>query len=204
MSTPTFVHLRLHGEFSVVDGTVRIDDAVRAAADDRMPALALTDLANLFGLVKFYSAARNAGVKPIAGCDVWTTHASERDAPFRALLLAADRGGYLKLCDWLTRAYLGHQHRGRAEIDPAWFDEGTEGLIVLAGARASDVGQALLQGNAVVAKTAAEAWRRRFPGRCPRSSRAPSRTIPTSVSSRAPSSARRSPRTSRRARSWST
>ena len=119
MSTPTFVHLRLHGEFSVVDGTVRIDDAVRAAADDRMPALALTDLANLFGLVKFYSAARDAGVKPIAGCDVWTTHASERDAPFRALLLAADRGGYLKLCDWLTRAYLGHQHRGRAEIDPA-------------------------------------------------------------------------------------
>ena len=166
MSTPTFVHLRLHGEFSVVDGTVRIDDAVRAAADDRMPALALTDLANLFGLVKFYSAARDAGVKPIAGCDVWTTHASERDAPFRALLLAADRGGYLKLCDWLTRAYLGHQHRGRAEIDPAWFDEGTEGLIVLAGARDSDVGQALLQGNAVVAKTAAEAWKRRFPGRC--------------------------------------
>ena len=71
MSAPTFVHLRLHGEFSVADGTVRIDDAVRAAADDRMPALALTDLANLFGLVKFYTAARNAGVKPIAGCDVW-------------------------------------------------------------------------------------------------------------------------------------
>jgi len=165
MSAPTFVHLRLHGEFSVVDGTVRIDDAVRAAADDRMPALALTDLSNLFGLVKFYSAARDAGLKPITGCDVWITHASERDAPFRALLLAADRGGYLKLCDWLTRAYLGHQHRGRAEIDPAWLDEGTDGLIVLAGARESDVGQALLQGNATVAQSAAEAWSRRFPGR---------------------------------------
>ena len=166
MSAPTFVHLRLHGEFSVVDGTVRIDDAVRAAADDRMPALALTDLANLFGLVKFYTAARNAGVKPIAGCDVWITHASERDAPFRALLLAADRSGYLRLCDWLTRAYRTHQHRGRAEVDPAWLDEDTEGLIALAGARESDVGQALLQGNAAAARVAAEAWKRRFPGRC--------------------------------------
>ena len=165
MSAPTYVHLRLHGEFSIADGTVRIDEAVRAAADDGMPALALTDLANLFGLVKFYTAARDAGVKPIAGCDVWVTHASERDAPFRALLLVADRGGYLRLCDWLTRAYLGHQHRGRAEIDPAWFDEGTDGLIVLAGARGSDVGQALLQGNATVARFAAEAWKRRFPGR---------------------------------------
>ncbi|CAG0978848.1 DNA polymerase III subunit alpha [Burkholderiales bacterium] len=166
MSAPTFVHLRLHGEFSVVDGTVRIDDAVRAAADDRMPALALTDLANLFGLIKFYTAARDAGVKPIAGCDVWITHAAERDAPFRALLLAADRGGYLRLCDWLTRAYLGNQHRGRAEIDPAWFDEGTAGLIAFSGARESDVGQALLQGNDVAARLAAQSWARRFPGRC--------------------------------------
>jgi DNA polymerase-3 subunit alpha len=165
MPAPTFVHLRLHSEFSIADGTVRIEDAVRAAAADGMPALALTDLANLFGLVKFYTAARDAGVKPIAGCDVWITHATERDAPFRALLLVADRGGYLRLCEWLTRAYLGHQHRGRAEIDPGWFDEGTEGLIVLAGARESDVGAALLQGNATVARAAADAWNRRFPGR---------------------------------------
>ncbi|MEO8487798.1 MAG: DNA polymerase III subunit alpha, partial [Betaproteobacteria bacterium] len=165
MSAPTFVHLRLHSEYSIADGTVRIDDAVLAAADDGMPALALTDLANLFGLVKFYTAARGAGVKPIAGCDVWITHVTERDAPYRALLLAADRDGYLRLCDWLTRAYRTHQHRGRAEIDPAWLDEGTDGLIVLAGARASDVGQALLQGNATVARGAAEAWKRRFPGR---------------------------------------
>ncbi len=155
----------MHGEYSIADGTVRIDDAVRAAADDRMPALAQTDLANLFGLVKFYTAARDAGVKPIAGCDAWITHAAERDAPHRALLLAADRAGYLRLCEWLTRAHLGNRHRGRAEIDPAWFDEGTEGLIVLAGARESDVGAALLQGNTAAAKAAAQAWARRFPDR---------------------------------------
>jgi DNA polymerase-3 subunit alpha len=166
MTSPTFVHLRLHSEFSIADGTVRIDDAVRAAADDAMPALALTDLSNLFGLVKFYTAARGAGIKPIAGCDVWITHAAERDAPFRALLLAASREGYLRLCEWLTRAFREHQHRGRAEIDPSWFDEGTGGLIALTGARDSDVGQALLQGNAAAARVAADAWKRRFPGRC--------------------------------------
>ncbi|MFO1282068.1 MAG: DNA polymerase III subunit alpha [Burkholderiales bacterium] len=165
MSEPAFVHLRLHSEYSIVDGTVRIDDAVRAARDDAMPALALTDLSNLFGLVKFYKAARESGVKPILGCDVWITHATERDSPWRALLLATGRDGYLRLCDWLSRAYVGHQHRGRAEIDPAWFDEGTDGLIALSGARDGDVGQALLQGNGEAARAAAQRWAQRFPGR---------------------------------------
>jgi DNA polymerase-3 subunit alpha len=101
MSSPGFVHLRLHSEFSIADGTLRIDDAVRAAALDRMPALALTDLANQFGLIKFYTAARARGVKPIAGCDVWIANDSERDQPSRVLLLAATREGYLRQCNWL-------------------------------------------------------------------------------------------------------
>jgi len=67
-ATPAFVHLRCHSEYSVVDGIVRIDDYVKQAADDRMPALALTDLNNLFGAIKFYKAARGKGVKPIIGC----------------------------------------------------------------------------------------------------------------------------------------
>ncbi len=165
MVAPAFVHLRLHSEYSISDGTVRIDDAVQAAAADAMPALALTDLANQFGLVKFYKAARASGVKPIIGCDVWISHDSERDAPFRALLLAASRNGYLKLCDWLTRAYLTNQHRGRAELNREWFAEGTEGLIALSGARDGDVGQALLQGNAAGAQRAARTWADAFPQR---------------------------------------
>src|SRR4051812_40406996 len=114
MSDPAFVHLRLHSEFSIADGTVRIDDAVAAAAADTMPALALTDLANAFGLVKFYRAAREAGVKPVFGCDAWITHRTERDQPCRLLLLAQSRAGYLKLADWLSRAYRTNQHRGHA------------------------------------------------------------------------------------------
>src|SRR5499427_7950192 len=114
MAAPVFVHLRLHSEFSIADGTLRIADA--------MPALAITDLANAFGLVKFYKAARANGIKPIFGCDAWLTHDAERDQPFRALLLAQSRAGYLKLADWLTRAYRSNQYRGRAEMRQEWFD----------------------------------------------------------------------------------
>src|SRR5512132_806449 len=165
MPSPAFVHLRLHSEFSIVDGTVRVDEAVAAAVADAMPALAIADLANVFGLVKFYRAARGAGVKPILGCDVWLTHEAERDQPFRALLLVASRAGYLRLTDWLTRAYRTNAYRGRAEMRRDWFDEGTEGLLALSGARDGDVGHALLQGNRSGAQKAAREWASRFPGR---------------------------------------
>ena len=160
-----FVHLRLHSEYSIVDGTVRIDDAVAAAVSDRMPALALTDLANVFGLVKFYTAARKAGVKPIVGCDAWITHDAERDAPYRLLLLCQSRDGYLRLADWLTRGYRANQHRGRAELRREWFADGTAGLIALSGFRDGDVGNALLQGNAVGARAMASEWAKLFPDR---------------------------------------
>ena len=158
MAAPHFVHLRLHSEFSIVDGTVRIDDGIAAAVADAMPALAVTDLANAFGLVKFYRAARSRGIKPILGCDVWLTHEAERDQPFRALLLAQSRAGYLRLAEWLTRAYRSNQHRGRAELKRDWFGEGTDGLIALSGARDGEVGGALQQGNARGAANAARVW----------------------------------------------
>src|SRR5512134_1671276 len=165
MSAPAFVHLRLHTEFSIADGTVRIDEAIAAAAADAMPALAITDLANAFGLVKFYRAARARGVKPVFGCDVWITHEAERDQPYRALLLAQSHAGYLRLADWLTRAHRGNQYRGRAELKREWFAEGTDGLLALSGSRDGEVGGALLQGNASGAARAARDWAGRFPGR---------------------------------------
>jgi len=165
MPAPRFVHLRLHSEFSIVDGTVRVDDAIAAARADEMPALAVTDLANVFGLVKFYRAARREGIKPIVGCDVWLTHDAERDQPFRALLLAQSRAGYLRLADWLTRAFRTNQHRGRAELKREWLEEGTDGLIALSGGREGEVGNSLLQGNASGAAKAARAWAHLFPGR---------------------------------------
>ena len=166
MPAPRFVHLRLHSEYSVSDGIVRIDEAVARAAAEGMPAMALTDSANLFGMVKFYSAAREAGVKPLIGADCWLRNGADRDKPFRVLLLCASREGYLRLCELLSRAWLKHQHRGRAELDAGWFDElGSEGLIALSGFAAGDVGQALAAANDAVAEKLAKQWQKRFPGR---------------------------------------
>ncbi len=164
MPNPAFVHLRLHSEFSITDGIVRIDEVVARAAADGMPALAITDLANVFGMVKFYKAARAAGVKPVIGCDLWITNESERDKPHRLLLLVQSRPGYLRLSELLTRAWLENQHRGRAELNKSWFAAGTEGLIALSGAAQGDVGAALLQDRARAEQLAAD-WARLFPGR---------------------------------------
>src|SRR3954467_7659871 len=128
-----FVHLRCHSEYSIVDGIVRIDDYVKQACDDRMPALALTDLSNLFGAIKFYKAARGKGVKPIIGCDIWLENPGNRDQPHRLLLLCQSHAGYLLLCELISRAYLTNQYRGRAEFKQEWFSEGTEGLLLLSG-----------------------------------------------------------------------
>jgi DNA polymerase III subunit alpha len=161
---PDFVHLRMHSEYSVADGIVRIDDAVQRAAEDGMPALALTDAANLFGMVKFYGAARRAGIKPIIGADCWLRNDTDRDKPHRLLLLCASRAGYLRLCDLLSRAWLQNQHRGKAELAREWLQD-TEGLIALSGAAGGDVGQALLAGNGAAAERLARDWAAVFPGR---------------------------------------
>ena len=167
MPSPVFVHLRLHSEYSIADGMLRLDEAVDRAAADGMPALALTDLANLFGMVKFYSAARSRGLKPIIGCDAWvepTAGAGDRDRPARLLLLVKNHAGYLRLCELLTQACLGPRRRGRAEIARSAFAAGDNGgLIALSAAAGGDVGQALLAGNAAQAEAAAREWARVFP-----------------------------------------
>ena len=165
MNSPRYIHLRLHSEYSVTDGIVRIGDAVKRAAGDGMPAMALTDLGNLFGLVKFYSGARGKGVKPIAGADVWITNPESPDDAYRLLLLARNRAGYQQLCELLSKAYLVEGRRDRAEIRREWFGEiGCDGLIALSGAHLGDVGEALINGNFDLAGERAKTWEAIFPG----------------------------------------
>ena len=159
---PAFVHLRVHSEFSVVDGIARIPALIKKAAGFGQPAVALTDLSNLFGLIKFYKAARNAGIKPIAGCDVWIQNDADRDKPHRMLLLATGHQGYLSLCDILSRAWLHNQYRSRAEIHPDWIRQ-AQGLIVLSGGRMGDVGTLLMAGNTEQAYALASEWARALP-----------------------------------------
>ncbi|MCV6799361.1 DNA polymerase III subunit alpha [Achromobacter ruhlandii] len=164
VTTPSpFVHLRVHSEFSVVDGIVRIPDLIKRVAKLGQPAVALTDLSNLFGLIKFYKGARGAGIKPIAGCDVWLSNDEDPAKPFRVLLLVRNHQGYLNLCELLSRAFLTNQGKGRAEIRREWL-QGQDGLIVLSGGRGGDVGQALDAGNAVSALALARQWAHMFPG----------------------------------------
>ena len=167
MSTvPTFIHLRMHSEYSISDGIVRINDAVEKAVADNMPALALTDLSNLFGMVKFYERTRSKGVKPIIGCEVWITNESDRDKPSRLLLLCKSYSGYLLLCRLLSRAYRENQYRGQAEVKKSWFNKnelGTKGLIALSGANFSEINMVLMQDNFDQAKIFAQEWSDLFP-----------------------------------------
>ncbi len=166
VTSHSFVHLRCHSEYSVVDGTVRIDDYVKHALKDEMPALALTDLSNLFGAIKFYKAARGKGIKPLLGCDLWLENEVNRDQPYRILLLCQNHAGYLRLCEIISQAYLHNQYRGRVEIKRQWLREGgADGLIALSGAMAGDIGQALLQDNIKLAKQLAADWLVVFPNR---------------------------------------
>ena len=165
---PEFVHLRLHSEYSITDGLTRIDEVIAQAAADGQPALAITDLANLFGMVKFYTGARGKGIKPIIGCDIWIGDddaTDKNDGPVRLLLLVKNRAGYLRLCELLSAAYLAPRRHGRAEITRSQLAQGdNSGLIALSGGPMGDIGQLLMAGKLDQADVRAQAWAQLFPG----------------------------------------
>jgi DNA polymerase III subunit alpha len=144
-----FVHLRLHTEFSIVDSTCRIDDVVQAAADDQQPALAITDLSNLFGAIKFYKAARGKGVQPILGAEIFLEGlGADPLALSRVMVLVQSSQGYLNLSELLARAWTQNMVKTNAVVKLSWLQELSDGLILLSGAQAGPVGQALVQGDA--------------------------------------------------------
>jgi DNA polymerase-3 subunit alpha len=161
-----FVHLRLHTEFSVVDGTTRIDDAIQKAADDGQAALAITDLSNLFGAIKFYKAARGKGVKPLIGAElVLEGLGADASAVSRIVLLVQNKQGYLNMSEIIARAFTQNVVKNQAVIKFAWLKELNEGLIALSGAQAGPVGQALVQGDVGRAHDAALQLASVFPHR---------------------------------------
>jgi DNA polymerase-3 subunit alpha len=159
-----FVHLHVHSEYSLTDSTIRVGDLVAACVASGMPAVALTDQSNLFALVKFYRAAEAAGIKPIAGCDLWIAERDERAEPHRLTVLCQNRDGYLNLSRLLTRAYAEGRRGEHALVAIDWLEEAQEGLIALAG-QGSEIGRLLIAGREDYARVRAERLRARFPDR---------------------------------------
>ncbi len=160
---PAYVHLHVHTEYSLANGTVRIQPLVEAAAEMAMPAIAVTDQSNLFAMVKFYRAAMKAGVKPVIGVDLWVAEESGNGQPTRVVLLCRHNEGFLSLTRLVSRTYTEGQQRGIPLLDKSWLEGNTEGLIALSGGRSGDIGQALLARKTEQARTLLNGWRRLFP-----------------------------------------
>lgn len=161
MSEP-FVHLRVHSEYSLSDGMVRIKPLAAAAVDMQMPAVALTDINNVFALIKFYNAANSAGIKPLVATDLNVASEGSLE-PTPLVLIARNQKGYRNLSELLSRAYLEGQKLGQVGVTKDWLREQPEGLIALSGGRFGDIGQLLLQGKYEEAKVVAQDWMALFP-----------------------------------------
>ncbi|HHQ4571742.1 TPA: DNA polymerase III subunit alpha [Aeromonas veronii] len=163
MAEPRFIHLRVHSDFSMVDGLQKINPIVGAAAANNMPALALTDQMNMCGLVRFYGSAHGKGIKPIVGADFWVQSDELGDEQFRLTLLAMDNDGYQNITLLISRGYQRGHVQGRPVIDKSWLAEHAKGVIVLSGGREGDVGKFLLKGNRQMTEQCLAFYQTHFP-----------------------------------------
>ena len=161
----SFVHLRVHSEFSVVDGIVRIKPLIKAVSDAGMPAVAVTDQNNMSSLVKFYTAAQKGAVKPIAGADIWLASAEEDGPLTRMTLLVVNPEGYRNLTELISLGYTQGQHNGLVVIQREWVVRFAAGLIALSGAKEGEIGLALLAGETAKAEQLLASWQGVFTDR---------------------------------------
>ena len=145
--TAPFVHLRLHSEYSLVDGLIRIKPLAAKVAEMAMPAVALTDFNNFFGLVKFYKACQANGIKPILGADLLVLNENGEGNTTQLVLLVADQTGYQNLTKLVSKAYQEGQRQGVPTIKRSWLAEASDGLIAMSGGRGGDIGVALISGR---------------------------------------------------------
>lgn len=165
MSDPKFIHLRIHSDFSMVDGINKVPPLVKKVAELGMPAMALTDFTNLCGLVKYYGTAHGSGVKPIIGADFKMQSDEFGEELTQLTLLAANNEGYKNLTLLISKAYLRGHVQHQPVLDKAWLAELSEGLIVLSGAKNGEIGKALLKGNRKVVDSCVEFYNQYFPDR---------------------------------------
>lgn len=160
-----FVHLRVHTEFSLVDGLVRVKPLMKVLPSRGMSAVALTDHCNLFAAVKLYKSAIEAGIKPIIGSDLSCHNSEQPERFFSLVLLCLNSEGYKNLTCLISKAYQEGQYLGQPKIQQQWIAEYSAGLIALSGGRFGDIGQALLANDDELAKSRAFHWHKLFPNR---------------------------------------
>lgn len=160
-----FVHLRVHTEFSLVDGLVRVKPLMKALANRGMSAVAVTDYCNLFAAVKVFKSAVDAGIKPIIGSDLPCHDPENPEVISSLVLLCMNSVGYKNLTCLVSKAYQEGQYQGQPRIQNPWIAEYSEGLIALSGGKGGDIGKALLAGDEALAKQRAQHWMSLFPNR---------------------------------------
>ncbi|EHC41336.1 DNA polymerase III alpha subunit [Salmonella enterica subsp. enterica serovar Gaminara str. A4-567] len=165
MSEPRFVHLRVHSDYSMIDGLAKTGPLVKKAASLGMPALAITDFTNLCGLVKFYGAGHGAGIKPIVGADFNVHNELLGDELTHLTVLAANNTGYQNLTLLISKAYQRGYGAAGPIIERDWLVELKEGLILLSGGRMGDVGRCLLRGNQALVEECVAFYEAHFPDR---------------------------------------
>ena len=165
MSRDSFVHLHLHTEYSLLDGSIRMRELMKKAAEFEMPAVAMTDHGNLFGAIEFYQEAQRAGVKPIIGCEVYVAPGSHKDRPpsrresaYHFTLLAENETGYRNLVKLVTAGHLDGFHYA-PRIDKEMLAARSEGLIGLSGCLAGEINSAIQANNLEKAKHSAAEYR---------------------------------------------
>ena len=155
---PSFIHLHVHTEFSLVDGMVRIKPLMQACVENGMPAVAMTDHNNMFAAIKFYRAARAAGIKPIIGVDILVQSRDKNEEPSKLVLLAKNHTGYINLSELVSKAYLEGQHSGQPIVEIEWVKQHAEGVLALSGGREGEIGKALIAGNDDLANEYLQEW----------------------------------------------
>ncbi|TDG14749.1 DNA polymerase III subunit alpha [Seongchinamella unica] len=161
----SFVHLRLHSEFSIVDGLVRLKPLMSRVAELGMPAVAVTDFCNFYGLVKAHKAAVAAGVQPVFGVDLKVLDADDPERTYPLCLLAMNERGYKNLTLLISRAYTDGQYLGVPHVQKVWLEQCADGVIALSAGAQGDVGQAILGEKPELARERARYWMQLYPQR---------------------------------------
>ncbi len=143
----SFVHLHLHSEYSLVNGMIRVPALVEQTRTNQMPAVAMTDIGNLYGAVKFFNKSVAQGVKPIIGAEVYIENPDKVTQPSSLVLLVQDQKGYVNLSELISLGFRVGQAHGKPILKKAWLQERAEGLICLSGGLRGELGHAILGGR---------------------------------------------------------